>query len=490
MTRLPLVAAAVLMMVLASISIIAAADGFDAQISIVVNPNSTDAWDAPFALNVSDMAHEEYRRERSTDIHDNADPARDFDRMHKWMDVPPDEYHRMYDIAESGGANHLHGIPPDEYGMVHEDNGDCGVEHGRSMDGCTEGSSVISTGDEPVSNTLAPASTYTPTATEEFSGEVVQLTGIQTADIIWNASNFGGFCYDINGSAGTETLTIAAGTLTGPNTDRTIETGALSYTTSPFWQEYELHRNLGLTVDGCYYCDGSGYRVEFWMGERYVAINGKANKLAKPLVEFNDTDIKTLSTGEPWDLGGGFTLTAQQIDLEGAKVWMTIEKNGIELDSEVIGTGGHDLQDRVYTYTEDVAGEDDIPIFSCYVSAVFRGTDSNIVQVKYVFLIDNEVLQIGIGECYGNMQVTSVTSTQVTLGNQNNIYLSQSPSTCQIMGNLSFKTADNASAIEFYPHLIRDELPVLSGGGDEFGSWDCGESIWTVSYTHLRAHET
>ena len=464
-----------------------AADGSDARsldAQTAAHLNST-VWGDPFALNVSDMAHEEHEHGNSLiGIHDSADPARDFDRMHERMGLPPDEYQWMHDIAESGGAGHLLDAPPDEYRMMHEDSRDYeGLEHDKNMDGRTEGSGVIGADDESVSNAPASTSTYTPTATEEFSGEVVQLTGAQTTDIIWNKDNFGGFCYDINGSVGTETLSIAAGTLTGPDADRTIEVGALSYTTAPFWQEYELHKNLGLTVESSQYGGDTGYMTEFWMGERYVAIDGKPNKLAKPLVEFNDTDIKTLSTGESWDLGGGFTLTAQQIDLEGEKVWMTIEKNGIELDSEVIDTGGSDLQDRVYTYAPDMAGENDVPIFSCYVSAVFRGTDANLVQVKYVFLIDNDVFQISTGEYSGSMQVTSITPTQVTLGNWKNLYLSRYTSTCQIMGHLTFKTVRNTSAIEFYPHLIRNELPVLSGGGgfapDGYGylwRWDMYEN--------------
>ena len=320
----------------------------------------------------------------------------------------------------------------------------------------------------------------------EFSGEVVQLTGAQTTDIVWDENNFGGFCYDINGDVGTETLTIAAGTLTGPDVDRTIETDALTYTTHPIWREYELHKNLGLTVESDHYGGDAGYWIEFWMGERYVAIDGKSNKLAKPLVEFNDTDTKTLATGEEWDLGGGFSLVANQVDLEGDKVWFTLKKNGIELDDEVIDTGDADLQDRVYTYIADLAGEDEIPIFSCYVSEVFRGTDSNIVQVQYVFLINNDILQISTGEYYGNMEVVSTTPSQIVLENWKSIYLYYGR---QIMGDLSFKTISNTSAIEFYPHLIRNELPVLSGGGDEFGSWDCGESIWNSTHTPTATDE-
>ena len=342
---------------------------------------------------------------------------------------------------------------------------------------------LMSPDDNTATETISIGSKLT--ATKEFSGEVVQLTGVQTNNIIWNASNFGGFCYNLNDEEciGTETLTILAGTLEGPDTDRIIEDEivdySLEYATTPIWHEYELYKNLGLTVKRNRYASDSGYWTEFWMGERYIAINGNASKLARPLVEFNSTDTKTLRVGEVWDLGGGFTLSAVEIDVDGDKVWFTLSKNGEEIDSTVVGTGDSDLQTRVYTLTEDVAGESDIPIFSCYVCGVFAGTDSNIVQVKYVFLMDNDILQITTGEYYDNMEVVSATSSSVTLGNRNDLYLNQSPSTCQIMGNLSFKTLYNTSAIEFYPYLIKDELPVLSGGGG-FISDCCGNNSWDL----------
>ncbi|RLG27605.1 hypothetical protein DRO03_11810, partial [Methanosarcinales archaeon] len=88
-------------------------------------------------------------------------------------------------------------------------------------------------------------------------------------------------------------------------------------------------------------------------------------------------------------------------------------------------------------------------------------------------------LQINTGEYYGNMQVRSTTPDEVTLGNRDPLYLEQHSSTCPIMGNLSFETVNNDSAIEFYPHLIRNELPVLSGGGG-FASDHCGWCRWDL----------
>ncbi|HDN65763.1 MAG TPA: hypothetical protein ENF23_05655, partial [Methanosarcinales archaeon] len=313
----------------------------------------------------------------------------------------------------------------------------------------------------------------------EFDGEVVQLTGAQTGDSIWNKSNFGGFCYNLSDDAcvGTEALTIAAYTLEGPGIDRTIDENCLIYTTSPIWHEYELYRNLGLTVGG-----NSTYWVEFWMGEECIAINQSANSPAKLLVEWDSTNTRTIAIGEEWDLGMGYTLNAVGIDHRSDKVLLSLKKNGMELDDMIIDVSGSDLQDRVCTYTANVSGVPDTPVFSCYVSTVFRGTRSNMVQVKYVFLIDDTVTGIHAGDDYGVMEVKTISSSGITLKNDVPIDLT-SNTTTPIMGNLSFKTTGNTSAVEFYPHLIREEPPIHSGGGgfvlDNYwidSSWNLSEN--------------
>jgi len=79
-------------------------------------------------------------------------------------------------------------------------------------------------------------------------------------------------------------------------------------------------------------------------------------------------------------------------------------------------------------------------------------------------LIDDEVTRIRAGDNYGAMEVATASSSGVILENNATIDLTPN-TTAPVMGSISFKTTDNTSAIEFYPHLIRDELPVLSGGG-------------------------
>jgi S-layer protein (TIGR01567 family) len=279
--------------------------------------------------------------------------------------------------------------------------------------------------------------------TTEIRGEVVQLTGAQSSAITWDASNFAAFWYDQDDDQMGETLTIAASTLTGPDTDRTIDEDCMAYQTSPVYQEYELYENKGLTVGG-----DAGYYLEGWAGERYAAINGSADKICELLVEFEDGDRKTLATGEEWNLGGGFSLTAAPIDVEGAKVWFHLSKDGGGLDESVVSVG------EVYTYTADIGDEDNVPVFSCYVGDVFRGKDANIVQIKYVFLIDDDVLDVYVDDWYGAMSVVSVSPSKVTFRNHDLIDLNPGAAK-RIMGNMHFKTADDGTAIRFCPFVER-----------------------------------
>ena len=314
-------------------------------------------------------------------------------------------------------------------------------------------------------------STETPPAP---LSELVSITGQQTTPIVWNESNFDGFKYNSSNIQSTETLTIAPYTLNGPNIDRVIEAGNLIYTTSFVLNEYPIYRDLGLYINDI----DEGYSIGYLNGKQYVAIHN-ADKLATPLVEFDSNDVKTLRTGDVWDIGKGFSITAHQIDADGNKVWVELDKNGAYLDDKILETGSY-LQNRVWTYNEDVAGESDVPILSLYVSGIMRGEDTAYVQIKYLSLIDNNVSQVLIENRFGNMEVTSMSGNSLGFSNWMDLNLTSSSSPSMIMENMSFITLDNLSSIEFYPSVIRNETPILydvSGfiSGNYSGLWNLSE---------------
>ena len=187
----------------------------------------------------------------------------------------------------------------------------------------------------------------------------------------WDYSSFAGFWYDPDNDLQTETLAILANerdapmwdTLKYPN-DREIGEGSLVYKTHPVFQEYEMHedipdtsrttqtdmeedydgdgigdavsqdlldRDIGLCVESGNSGGDCGYFIEGWMGEKYVAIDGNADKLCKLLLEFENDDKKILHVGEKWDLGGGFALKILSIDDYGNKVMLQLSKNNVSL---------------------------------------------------------------------------------------------------------------------------------------------------------------
>ena len=81
-------------------------------------------------------------------------------------------------------------------------------------------------------------------------------------------------------------------------------------------------------------------------------------------------------TGEMLGLYEGYSLNAKDIDLDGGKVWLSLSKNDVVVEAAIVDTDG----DGWFKYYN--AGG--LLIFSAYVDAVFRGTDSNVIQLKYV----------------------------------------------------------------------------------------------------------
>ncbi|PXF62050.1 MAG: hypothetical protein C4B59_00055 [Candidatus Methanogaster sp.] len=270
-------------------------------------------------------------------------------------------------------------------------------------------------------------------------GEVVELVDEPTDIIIWNASNSALFWHDLNYDLMTETLLLGPPCLS--QYDRNIEAGCLNYFTSPVYKEYQVYENENLTVD-----NNTGYHLMGWMGDAYAAIGGNACKLCKLLKEFDGDDKKTLAVGgDGLDLDRGFALVANRIDPGGNRARLSLMKSGVAIDSEVVSAG------EVYTYTADIGGESDIPIFSCSLDAIFRGTETDIVQVKHIFLIDDVVTEIEVGDRYGAMEVAIADMGGLVLSNADTSIDLDPGTRKHIMGNMYFDTADDEAVVRFYP---------------------------------------
>ncbi|HEY9207194.1 MAG TPA: S-layer protein domain-containing protein, partial [Candidatus Methanoperedens sp.] len=204
-----------------------------------------------------------------------------------------------------------------------------------------------------------PASAITTVKSVEVRGTVSQLSSTANFTVSsWNAASFAGFWYDLKENQSTESLKVLAF-----QDNRTIEKEKLWYNTTMAPIRFKVYKEktrlveYGLNDSASYAATSTGggyYNVTGWFAAKYVAINGKNNKLAKLVYEQDTADKKTMAIGETWDLGEGYTLTAQSIDAKASprQAWLVLNKDGNKLDDKIIeaasstGTGTQ----GVYTY--------------------------------------------------------------------------------------------------------------------------------------------
>jgi len=209
---------------------------------------------------------------------------------------------------------------------------------------------------------------------------------------------------------------------------REIAEGDLVYTCTPrsvTYKNSDLNDKYG------------GYVIMGFMAQKYICYDNKTDQLVKMLINQKSSVKKMLTTGDSMEFAEGYMLVAQEIDLEGGKVFLRLYNDGKEIDASVVSGG------NTYTYED----EDDVLLFSCMIDTVFRGTDSNMVIVKYVFLRSADIIDVDGGDSFGVMEVKS-TSGKIMLKNDEALTLGQDDEV-EIMDGLYFKVADS-NTLRYY----------------------------------------
>ncbi|NJD78340.1 MAG: hypothetical protein FIB08_14815, partial [Candidatus Methanoperedens sp.] len=296
-------------------------------------------------------------------------------------------------------------------------------------------------------------------AANETAG-VQDYLDISSGTVSWYPRNFAGFFYELNDEPGSEGLTILdSASLIGT---RTISLDKLVYSTSgdnrilnvvkyPFNGNYTAAAQAGLSgfqAGGMSSEDGK-YKAAGWQGEKFIAIKNKTNKLSKPVIEHNASryDRKALTTGETWDIGAGWQLTAQAIDAKASPriVWFVLSKDGIKKDEKILSPG------QIYTYVEkNLAGEVDVPVLVTYIDSIFAGATSDMVLLKYTWAIDTNVMEVRTGDNFGILTTTKADESVIELRNSRFPLTLARDSIVNLVGNLKFRVA-NIDTLRFYP---------------------------------------
>uniref|UniRef100_UPI0024140BA0 S-layer protein domain-containing protein n=1 Tax=Methanolobus psychrotolerans TaxID=1874706 RepID=UPI0024140BA0 len=231
-------------------------------------------------------------------------------------------------------------------------------------------------------------------------------------DFYWDANTFSGFWYPIKPGLSSEVLYFhnSVNSSSTMQLGDKIAEGDLYYVSKPQMKKTkigDIDDESTFIVDGV---DLKKYYLTGFFGAQHVVMpedpsslsaGCQPDKIAKILMETDDDGKKQMLSGETWDLAGGWSLVVQQVDVEGKKVWLQLNKGGEEIDSAVV-SGDTELAntERTYLYKDG----DDNPVFYCYVDSVFRGATDDFVVFKYTFL-RGDITTIQTGDIYGAFDV-------------------------------------------------------------------------------------
>ncbi|MCX8206843.1 MAG: hypothetical protein N3G75_03320 [Methanothrix sp.] len=267
------------------------------------------------------------------------------------------------------------------------------------------------------------------TGTYEVRGTVVDPTKVES--FTWTPYNFEGFYYDIDEDIGTEKLVAR---FSGSK----IEDGDLKYETSPQPVEFEFdswgrYDVIGFMADKYF----AGYNNETLFTDEFSIINN--GELRKVLIDSDEE--RTISSGSVLPLEDGYELQIKEVDLDGNKVWLSLTKDGDEVDSKVVTPASGDLAASTYTYKVRISSED-VPIIAAHISNVFRGREADLATVDGIFQVSDTPESVEEGDKHGKMEVDSLSDNGITMKNDGSISLGRGKD-IEIMGNLKFRVADN-----------------------------------------------
>ena len=285
---------------------------------------------------------------------------------------------------------------------------------------------------------------YTAPGEYEIRSEVISYNAaILNKEFTY--TNFAAFYYDLENGGYDEKLVLNSSA-----TGLLKEGDGIIYTTTPKLVGYELNDSTGLAK-----WSTQNYSAIGLFGERYVALAKQGTtlsttpaKMAKLVIDSDESYL--LKTGATLELGEGYSIVADQIDVDGNKALLRFMKDGQEINASIVSTtadGGN------WFLKSNVLNERDTETLRVYVKSVFQGTESSLVEISGLWLIDYmNAIEIKSGDMYGVLEANP-SSTNVEFKLDSNITLSRDMDKL-IANNMYLKTADNATLKNLYFYVL------------------------------------
>ena len=169
--------------------------------------------------------------------------------------------------------------------------------------------------------------------------------------------------------------------------------------------------------------------------------------LAKILIDSDDKE--SAYSGDALVLEDGYSLNIVEVDVNGNTVWIQLEKDGDVVDDDFI-TSGQD-----YVYKTALGDAEDVPIIIAHFGTVFAGAETSAVFIQGLFQVSDNYVELTNGDSYGEMEVTSLSSSEIRMKNEDDIGLDKGD-TIDLMGKIQIQVADS-NTLRFAPVLDTTE---------------------------------
>ncbi|RSD33207.1 MAG: S-layer-related duplication domain protein [Methanohalophilus sp.] len=309
------------------------------------------------------------------------------------------------------------------------------------IDGNTHNMSEVSSND-PVDGVDY---SYNTTSLDEGNHTYQFFASDQSTTYTWDGRSFSGFYYDLDTGDTSESMTIEIDV-----DGREIKEDKLVYSTNPISKEFE-------------YTGWDNYQIIGFMAERYFAGYKNTSEsivdsdlslmsdgiLAKVLLDTDDDE--SIYSGSSLALEEGYNLNIQQVDVNGNSVWMSLTKDGDEVDDAILSSG------ETYVYEKDLGGVEDVPLIAVHIDSVFSGTETNVVSIDGIFQISDDYVEIDEDDEYGEMTISSVSKTEIEMKNEEGDINLEEGDIIDLMGKLKFIVADDSDVLRFAPFVDMSE---------------------------------
>ena len=166
---------------------------------------------------------------------------------------------------------------------------------------------------------------------------------------------------------------------------------------------YDLEENVGnesifipiypdLTIpkgELIYTTESWGENIAFG-GDKYAVIDRNATNwiIAEKLIDEHEEDSHLLRVAETIHLTDGWGITVLEVDVEGEEAWLSLTKDGEEVNNQVVREG----EDFMYTLDLDLPNK--IKVLNFTLETVFVGMNTALVKINSINLISTDTLNI------------------------------------------------------------------------------------------------